>query len=782
MFLLHRELRHRRGPAAGSASLAWAAEGFGSRSGATRTRDRGQGKVDIRAPAKRGVLLKRRLIPVLLVPLIGCWGVDEGGTPRPDAISRVAESDNQIGVVGGRLSRPLAVDVRAADGSVTPRAAVRWIVVSATGGTLSDSLTVADGTGRALVDYTLGQTVGPYTVRAELVENRDRWVTLSATGAAAPVLTAVSPQAFQGGDSVTLLGTGLDAARLSIEVGGVPARIVSAAGSATTFVAPSCLAPGSVTLRARLETATSNGLQAQYVSSATPLALQVGDYVSVASDQLAGCATLPDAGPAGAEYVVAPQSVTGSPGLSAAYRLTGDSITVVTALPPAAPAGAMPVKQTFHDFLRRTEESLAGPRRRPQPAAAPAAPAYAQPLEVGDQRTFRVCSTVTCSLVPDFTEVTGEAVYVGDHAAIYLDLNAPPGGMTQEDLTELGTLFDQELYDVDTRAFGSESDIDEDGVVAILMSPVVNALTPATDCSSAIITGFFFAIDIDPGLVDDERSNQAEVFYTIVPDPTGSVRCPLTPGFVKRQVPVTFAHEFQHMISFNQHVLVRGGNVELLWLNEAMSHLGEELAAQRFRDLGDEDRFSQFVFANLSNAYRYLEAPGLFYTIPSMGTGSLEERGSAWLFLRWLVDQFGNELPRRLSETKRTGEANVAFATGEPMTRLLGQWFMANYVSDLPGFVAPQRLTYDAWALRTTYRELNSQRPQDFRRSFPLRPIVLSGGAFQPRLGTLFSGSGDYFRVVQAPGQPGFTLRMTSGSGAPLTSVVVPRLNVIRVR
>jgi len=34
-------------------------------------------------------------------------------------------------------------------------------------------------------------------------------------------------------------------------------------------------------------------------------------------------------------------------------------------------------------------------------------------------------------------------------------------------------------------------------------------------------------------------------------------------------VPVTFIHEFQHMISFNQHVLVGNSvNGEVLWLNE----------------------------------------------------------------------------------------------------------------------------------------------------------------------------------------------------------------------
>src|SRR2546425_9583032 len=36
------------------------------------------------------------------------------------------------------------------------------------------------------------------------------------------------------------------------------------------------------------------------------------------------------------------------------------------------------------------------------------------------------------------------------------------------------------------------------------------------------------------------------------------------------------SHEFQHMISYNHHVLERRGDPEILWLNEALSHRSEE--------------------------------------------------------------------------------------------------------------------------------------------------------------------------------------------------------------
>jgi hypothetical protein len=136
---------------------------------------------------------------------------------------------------------------------------------------------------------------------------------------------------------------------------------------------------------------------------------------------------------------------------------------------------------------------------------------------------------------------------------------------------------------------------------------------------------------------------------------------------------------------------------------------------------------------------------------------------------------------RRLSESGATGAANVEQATGEPPEVLLPQWFFANYVSDLPGFAAPARLQYATWAFRTTYESLHQQAPNDFDRPFPLVPDSARGGAFELN-GSLRSGSGYYFRVIQDALQRGFTLQFTDPDGGSVDPNVAPRLNVIRVR
>jgi hypothetical protein len=289
-------------------------------------------------------------------------------------------------------------------------------------------------------------------------------------------------------------------------------------------------------------------------------------------------------------------------------------------------------------------------------------------------------------------------------------------------------------------------------------------------------------LDLDPSASNDSRSNQSEVFYALVPDPNGTVSCDHSVDRIKRLVPVTFVHEFQHMINFNQRRLLRGGNSEETWLNESMSHMSEEQAALHFESLGDSSRFTAFALGDLFNAYDYLSDPQGHFPLFSEGTGSLPERGAGWLLLRWLADQKGESVLRRLSETALIGTENLEAAAGEPLEKVLADWFLANYVSDHPDLATvPSRLRYSTWDFRTVYANLHAQDASLFPEPFPIVPQTFNGGSFDVS-GMLGSGSGAYYRVVQAAGQRGFTVELLDGAGNPLSGPSEPRLNVIRIK
>src|SRR2546430_1997068 len=309
---------------------------------------------------------------------------------------------------------------------------------------------------------------------------------------------------------------------------GLPSLLAAACSSSTPTQPP--LAPC---------TATSGG----------QVSLGIGAYTAVDPTQTAGCAVFP-ANPAGStiEYPVVPQSASTIPDDAQGVKLGGN--------PLAAPSAPRPLRAPSRISVAAT------------------------PVDSGNVRTFKVCNTLNCDPRKPSTlsSVTATALKVGTHIAIYVDNAAPQPGLTQSDLDNLRAVFDTRLYETDTLAFGRESDIDSNGMVIVLMTGKVNALVPSAKCTTrrgGCGAASFFGADLTtpPPFA---TGNGAEIFYSIVPDPSGTLSCAHSVVAVSQIVPVTFVHEFQHMISFNQHFLVRGNFPEDLWLNEGLSHYAEE--------------------------------------------------------------------------------------------------------------------------------------------------------------------------------------------------------------
>jgi len=103
------------------------------------------------------------------------------------------------------------------------------------------------------------------------------------------------------------------------------------------------------------------------------------------------------------------------------------------------------------------------------------------------------------------------------------------------------------------------------------MTGVINKLVTRSQCTATgFIAGFFFSGDLDPAFAS--QFNHGEIFYSIVADPGSTLSCAHSATEVKQLTPVTFTHEFQHMISYVQHVLVRGGHSEEGWLRYTTWH------------------------------------------------------------------------------------------------------------------------------------------------------------------------------------------------------------------
>ena len=517
--------------------------------------------------------------------------------------------------------------------------------------------------------------------------------------------------------------------------------------------------------------------------------LAVGEHQVIDPNQDGACLRLPAASSAGAEYLYVPLATSSSQvdnGVSGPYLVTGESLGVasarVTSLPsPRLSAFQRPLApEAFHDMLRARERALSQ-----SPGAAlfnqgRISTAAAVPPALGDKRTFQVCATSACTT---FVPSTATASSVGQRVVIFVDDAAPAGGYTTAQLDDVRDLFDQFLYPIDTTAFGRESDIDGNGVVVVLLTQHVNALSPDCNNTGRVILGYFFGADLMAQGPGNPGSNEAEVFYGLVPDPNNQ-QCDISQAFARSHLPATFIHEFQHMISYNQHVLVRGGSAEDTWLNEGLSHFAEELGGRLVPDVEcpTGSCFNEYIRdGDLANAFEYLASPEDFFLIePRDSTGTLPERGANWLFVRWLADHFaadtllGTDLTRRLDATAQTGGSNVEAETGENFSKLVGEWQLANYLDDLPGFAEPTgRLRYRTWNFR--------QQAAADGIPYPLAPDSTSGVDYS-HSGVLRAGSGRHVRVVQAAGAASVDLTLTTPTGAALSSTLEPRIALVRVR
>ena len=539
--------------------------------------------------------------------------------------------------------------------------------------------------------------------------------------------------------------------------------------------------PGIIVLLAACSNSSGPGNLPPCGAQTSQLSLAPAAYTSIDPASDSGCVTFVANASTidSAEYLVVPQSGSGSAGASAPFALKSATPIAAMVMPQVALLSAGTQRSSalaFDRFLREMGRTRSYPHVGIAPAAsAPIASAAAGPPIVGSIRSFKVCSNFTCS---SFTQVGAKAQSVGIHIAIYVDTLAPSPGLSTSDLDSLKQLFDTRLYPLDTATFGNVSDIDANTVVIVLMTNVVNKLVSKARClASGFIAGFFFAGDLDPTF--SSQFNNGEIFYSIVADPNATLSCAHTAADVRDGTGVTFTHEFQHMINFVEHVRVRGGQEEEGWLDEGLSKYAEELAGRSF--LPNNTLFSRYAFNDVYDAYQYLSAPGNSPLLIPADTGTLAEVGASWLFTRFIVDQFGDSIAGKLVQTTQVGAANVAARTLQPFDVTISHWGLANWVSDLPNFATPSELQYKVWHFRTTFASLNAQDPKDFPRPYPLVPPI-SGGNAVNLSGKLWAGSGAYVRVVQPPGGAAFTLQFSANGASLVSPAIVPRLTVIRIR
>lgn len=729
-----------------------------------------------------------------------------GPPSRLDAISELSRS----AVVATPVSGGVVVKVTDAAGHPVTGSSVAFAVTIGNG-SINPRIALTDAKGEATAAWTLGTVAGANEVVAT-VSGVTSQVRFSATGTVGPVasitITPQNPRLVVNVDTVRLSARGLDAygnaaappalaprdpTLISIDSAGL-VRVLRR-GAATYVVAT---APGKTD--SVLVTVLAAG-QSICTGAAEPTDLAVGQVVTDVSSQ-GFCV---HASTTGTEYAIVPFYNAGTPSASTRVDVRGFGVAPLSLPSPIVfPPSGIPVlapaivpNDEFEAQLRRRERAEAAVRlanpaawRRPLRDMFPSRAATTTVPNVGDLIQLNTSASSFCD---NPTYRTGRVVAITDKAIVVADTGNPEGGFTDDEYRSIGVTFDTLSDPVDRGAFGAPSDIDNNGRVIMFFTRSVNELTPPG--SSTVTLGFFFARDLYPKVVAPgpcAGSNQAEMFYLLVPDTGGVVNGnQRSKELVTTLTDGTVAHEYQHLINASRRMYVNGvgANFEERWLDEGLAHIAEELNLFRasgksprgnlditaFQDPGFASAYSTY---GLNNVRRYSQYLSRTESQAPIGVDSFDDdlptRGAIWDFLRFAADHLPaggeNAFWFNLVNSKTSGIANLTAALGASPYPLMRDWAISVFADDNAGPSLDPRFQQPSWNLRSVITAGGTSI------AFPLLTRGLTDGTTTSV--TLAAYGVSFVRFSVASGQD--ALVTASANGQPLPSTV--QLAVIRVR
>ena len=692
--------------------------------------------------------------------------------PYPtDLTLAVVAGDGQFGPPSQFLIDSLTVAVRTGDGGLpVDGIPLEWeIAEGPVGAQLTTQASLSDSAGLAGARLRFGSDLGKYVIRASIRDRLEEFVDFEAWAVLPPALGALSSGIVNAGDIITLDGANFSAIAPHNVVlfSGIVGQVIAASTVRLDVIVPPCLPTRSVDVSVWLGGEASTFLPLSVLGSADALDLALGADTTLSESETPMCLRL---GPGSSqEYLAIVQSTATIGAARFDYTFTG--------LRPGAPtssggalkgdtvsrgAGSLNAAQAEWDLFLREREALLGVSRFRGGRAAPMAPGGV--AVIGDLREFEVLRTDG-----GFDQVTARVRLVSDRAILYEDRTAE-GSLSQEDVTLFAELFDDPIYPVDTGNFGYPSDLDGNGRVIILFTPTVNRLSPPG--SDDFVGGFFFGLDLMPNL---EHSNAGEVFYTLVPDPTGEHGNVRGADLIRRWVSPILAHEFQHMINHNERFIKRGASQrEALWLSEGLAHMAEDLVGEELRKRGREAEADEHQIGNRQRASLFLTKPSDVSVTIAVGQGSLEERGAAWLFLEYLRGQTGsNSVLRSLTGTTLMSTVNVEAVMGRDWADLFSDWSAA---------LELERQVFERGPLplrdELRFSGFDLMEALALGGGFPSTPTFHDSGDFSDR-GRLWSSSGAYFLI--GTGEDGVAVSLSGLNGGPAALNSALRLKLVRL-
>ncbi len=179
-----------------------------------------------------------------------------------------------------------------------------------------------------------------------------------------------------------------------------------------------------------------------------------------------------------------------------------------------------------------------------------------QSYDVGDHKQFW-----TYNIAKDqYESMNATLLYDGSRTQVWVNDNE----ISATEAKQLGSEFDDHIYPLDVENFGNESDVDGNKKVNILVYDIQDGFSG----DGGYVAGYFDPRDLSTA----SYSNRSEIFYIDTYPSMG-----LGSSKDVSEAYSTLAHEFQHMINYNQKVLIQQKPEMDTWLNEGLSMAAEQM-------------------------------------------------------------------------------------------------------------------------------------------------------------------------------------------------------------
>ncbi|HQB83738.1 MAG TPA: hypothetical protein PLR50_09595, partial [Candidatus Rifleibacterium sp.] len=273
-------------------------------------------------------------------------------------------------------------------------------------------------------------------------------------------------------------------------------------------------------------------------------------------------------------------------------------------------------------------------------------------FNIGDTQTFWTKNVVENK----FEETRAVLKAIGKNCYVFLEEGKT---LAPEAIEKVRKSFDEVIYPTNTANFGSEwkPGIDGDDRIYLLMFDIKDGYYG----TGGFVGGYFYAIDAyqQEKLPAHLKSNEREMLYLDIN--------PSDPASDRFQN--TIAHEFQHMIHFNQD------SSEYTWVNEACSQIAPYLCG----------------FGHANQVVSFMRTPDNSLTAWSKQQ-MLANYGQVYLWNYYIMHHYLRENPemrtqffKNLVASKKQGVAGYIEALGavsRGFTQTFDRFAIANFVND----------------------------------------------------------------------------------------------------